>query len=66
MHKLTDAVVEIIKVMASNAYNGMGYKRSLGRSSRVHQVEANSYHSSLKQQMDMLAKQMKIMIKAQE
>ena len=52
MHKLTDAVVEIIKVMASNA--------------RVHQVEANSYHSSLKQQMDMLAKQMKIMIKAQE
>ncbi|KAG5026110.1 hypothetical protein JHK86_022024 [Glycine max] len=42
MHKLTDASIKIIEAMASNAYNGMGDRRILRRSSRVHQVKANS------------------------
>jgi len=61
MHKLTNATVEIIEAMASNAYNGMGDKRS----SRVHQVKADSSIFSLEQKMDMLVKHMEIVMKAQ-
>jgi len=48
MHKLIDASIKIIEAMASNAYNGMGDRRILRRSSKVHQVKANSSGSSLK------------------
>lgn len=64
MHKLTNATVEIIEAMASNAYNGVGDRIILRRSSGVHQVEANSSSSSLEQKIDMLAKQMEIRMTA--
>ena len=64
MHKMTEVVVEIIEAMPLNAYNGVGDRRILRRSSRVHHVEDNSFGSSLEQKMDILAKQMKIIVRS--
>lgn len=58
MHKLTDATIEIIEVMASNAYNGVGNRRILKRPTRVHQVVTDPSSSSVEQKMDMLTKRM--------
>ena len=55
MHKLTDATIEIIEVMASNAYNGVGNRRILKRPTGVHQVVTDPSSSSVEQKMDMLA-----------
>ena len=56
MHKLTNATVEIIEAMVSNAYNGIR---------GVHLVEASSSSIAIHQKLDVLAKQMETLTKAQ-
>jgi len=65
MHKLTNATVEIIEAMVSNAYNGIGDTRILKRPTGVHLVEASSSSIAIHQKLDVLAKQMEILTKAQ-
>jgi len=63
MHKMTNAVMEIIKAMASNAYNGTKDRRILKKSTGVHQVEVNSSSIDIRQKLDVLAKHMKTLMK---
>ena len=65
MHKLTNATVEIIEAMVSNAYNGIGDTRILKRPTGVHLVEASSSSIAIHQKLDVLAKQMETLTKAQ-
>lgn len=55
MHKLTNATVEIIEAMVSNAYNGIRGKMILKKPTRVHQVKVSSSNTTIHQKLDVLA-----------
>jgi len=62
-HKMTNVAVDIIKAMASNAYNGTSDKRFLKRSMGLYQVEVNSSSLAFNQKLDILTKLMETLIR---
>lgn len=64
MHKLTNATVEIIEAMVSNAYNGIRGKMILKKPTRVHQVKVSSSNTTIHQKLDVLAKHIETLMKA--
>lgn len=62
---MTNATMKIIEAMVSNAYNGIRGKMILKKPTRVHQVKVSSSNTTIHQKLDVLAKQMETLMKAQ-